>query len=266
MPVAARRASGCHVARWPTLSRGLEVCLWVLAASLLGSAAWIVGDAHRYQRRAAGRLSSSVSWGESIPAGTPIARLSIPGHGVSVVVAEGVSPSVLRRAVGHVPTSARPGEAGNVVLAGHRDTFLRRLEQIRAGDTIVLDSVAGPQHYRVEWTTVVGPEAVELIADTGYAALTLVTCYPFRYVGPAPQRFVARARLDEPLGSSRRATARPPQVQGHGPVASTERGPAVAFPAAPVIGPRAPTTRYPWRAPGAGISPGTGPVEVAGSA
>jgi LPXTG-site transpeptidase (sortase) family protein len=93
-----------------------------------------------------------------------------------------------------VPGSARLDEAENIVLAGHRDTFFRPLEDIRAGDVILLQSDAGRHAYRVEWTSVVEPEEVSVAAASGYPALTLVTCYPFRYVGQAPQRFVVRAR------------------------------------------------------------------------
>jgi sortase A len=171
--------------------RWLEAGLWTVAALVLGLVAWTLGDALVFQLRA----DPPASWPAAIADGTPIARLEIPSLDISAVVAEGVSSSVLRRAVGHLPASARPGETGNVALAGHRDTFLRRLEGIRTGDIVELESASGRQRYSIEWTRVVEPGDVEVLADAGYPALTLVTCYPFRYVGSAPQRFVVHGRL-----------------------------------------------------------------------
>jgi sortase A len=184
------------------LARGLEACLWTLALATLGPALWMAGDACLYQWRnhslalAAGEAPPGAETAPTpIPAGTPIARLSIPRLDFSAVVAEGATAAVLRRAVGHLPASALPGGVGNVALAGHRDTFFRSLRDLREGDVIVLDSAAGRDSYRVEWMAVVEPSDVDVVAAASrYPALTLVTCYPFRYVGSAPHRFVVRAR------------------------------------------------------------------------
>jgi sortase A len=191
----------------------LERCLWLAAIGFLGTALWMKGDSIFYQFRADRELDAAIrslgAIGESAPAkqaggepavrvqlapGTPLARLSVPRLAVEIVVAEGTDDRVLQRALGHVPTSARPGEAGNVALAGHRDTHFRFLEQLVVGDEMVLESVSARDVYRVEWAVVVEPHQVELVEDSGYAALTLVTCYPFRYVGNAPYRYVIRAR------------------------------------------------------------------------
>lgn len=91
--------------------------------------------------------------------------------------------------------TAEPGETGNVVLGGHRDTFFRPLRGIRRGDRITVTTTTGKYRYRVDWTRVVNPEQTELLQPTPDPALTLVTCYPFRYVGAAPQRFIVRARM-----------------------------------------------------------------------
>ena len=171
----------------------IEASLWLGAAVALGLATWMASDAWLFQLRASPFATRADK--TTLADGAPLARLEIPDLDISVVVAEGVSSSVLRRAVGHLPASARPGEDGNVTLAGHRDTFLRRLERIRAGDIVVLDSADGRHRYRIEWTRVVEPGDVEVTDDVGYPALTLVTCYPFRYVGSAPERFVVRGRL-----------------------------------------------------------------------
>jgi sortase A len=87
-----------------------------------------------------------------------------------------------------------PGQGGNVVLAGHRDTFFRSLERIRVGDAIYLENSAGTELYVVDWIRIVAPTDLEVLKSTGSAALTLITCYPFRYIGSAPERFIVRAR------------------------------------------------------------------------
>lgn len=100
----------------------------------------------------------------------------------------------MRRAVGHLPETALPGEAGNVALAGHRDGLFRPLSNVRPGDTITLRMPDREFQYEVEWTAVVPPTAVRVIQPTPEPTLTLVTCFPFYYVGAAPERFVVRAR------------------------------------------------------------------------
>jgi sortase A len=188
-----------------------ETVLWTAGGLLLGVAMWMAADAAWYQLRAgeelrAAALAPAPLAPVATPAltGAPIARLSIPRLDLDVVVAEGDSDDVLRRAVGRVPSGARLGDAaGNVTLAGHRDTFFRPLEEIRTGDRIVVERGAARDVYLVEWAAVVDPSRVEVQGDPGYAALTLVTCYPFRYVGEAPYRFVVRARrVDGPAGET----------------------------------------------------------------
>jgi sortase A len=188
-------------ARWPVPARGLERVLWVFSALALGIALWMKADAWVYQWRSSWELAPPLAGAapveprQVLPAGTPLARLSIPRLDLSVVVAEGTDHRVLRRAVGHLPRSARPGEGGNIALAAHRDTFFRGLADLQAGDPIVLESDHGHQAYQVEWTRVVSPEETAVVAPTVYPALTLVTCYPFGYLGRAPERYVVRARL-----------------------------------------------------------------------
>ena len=102
----------------------------------------------------------------------------------------------LQLAVGHIPGTALPGEAGNVGLAGHRDTFFRRLQNIRPDDEIRLTTPDGFFTYRVRRTVIVQPRDVWVLDPTDEPTLTLVTCYPFSYVGSAPQRFIVRASLE----------------------------------------------------------------------
>ena len=96
-------------------------------------------------------------------------------------------------AVGHIPGTALPGESGNIGLAGHRDTFFRRLRDIRADDEIRVVTAGGTFSFRVEATNVVQPHDTWVLNATTEPTLTLVTCYPFSYIGSAPQRFIVKA-------------------------------------------------------------------------
>jgi sortase A len=125
-------------------------------------------------------------------------RIEIPRLGISALIAEGTGSEQLGRAVGHISTSAFPGQPGNCALAGHRDSFLRGLGTLRENDVIRIDTLQGTYTYEVEWGEVVEPHRVDVLDSTPAPALTLVTCYPFHAVGPAPERFVVRARLVEP--------------------------------------------------------------------
>jgi sortase A len=127
-----------------------------------------------------------------------IGRIMIPRLGVRGIVQEGVDDKTLRRAVGHVPGTAMPGEGGNVGLAAHRDTFFRGLKDVRKNDRIRLETSNGDYEYQVDSIRIVKPNDVEVLASTrADRALTLVTCYPFYYVGNAPKRFIVRAKLIE---------------------------------------------------------------------
>jgi sortase A len=110
-------------------------------------------------------------------------------------VIEGIESRALRRAVGHVPGTAFPGEAGNVVLAGHRDMHFRPLHDAKPGDELRLVTPDGIFVYGIDSTDVVGPFDTEVMEPTPVPQLTLITCYPFSFVGPAPQRYVVRAAL-----------------------------------------------------------------------
>jgi sortase A len=123
-----------------------------------------------------------------------IGRMRIPRLGVVAMVREGADGGTLERAVGHIPGTALPGKRGNVALAGHRDTFFRPLRNIRKDDAIELETANGIYRYVVQSTSVVSPRDVSVLAAAErQQTLTLVTCYPFYYVGSAPKRFVVRA-------------------------------------------------------------------------
>jgi len=127
------------------------------------------------------------------PGPAPLAVLRIPRMQLEVAVLEGTDEVTLNRAVGHIADTAKPGTDGNSGIAGHRDGFFRGLKNIAPGDVIELETLAGKEVYRVEKTWIVPPEDVSVLDPTPSRSLTLVTCYPFYFVGSAPQRFIVRA-------------------------------------------------------------------------
>lgn len=142
-----------------------------------------IGEPDRGKTQGRGAVSESPAWG----------RIEIASTGLSAMIEEGIDPETLQRGVGHIPGTALPGQPGNVALAGHRDTFFRRLRNIRKNDEIILETLDGSYHYRVDLTQVVTPRHMEILDGSDAEILTLVTCYPFSFVGPAPERFVVRA-------------------------------------------------------------------------
>ena len=130
-------------------------------------------------------------------AGSPLARLRIPRMELDVTVIEGTRPADLLKAPGHLPGSAVPGESENCIIAGHRDLHFSRLGTLRTGDRVELESAEGIFAYRVESARIVEPSDDAVLQAGSDALLTLITCYPFRYVGAAPQRYVVVARLAE---------------------------------------------------------------------
>jgi sortase A len=127
--------------------------------------------------------------------GTTIGRIEIPRLGISAIVKIGADAKTLRRAVGHIPGTALPGISGNVGLAAHRDTFFKRLRDIRVDDRIRVVTPEGTFTYLVAGMQVVNPADIWVLDASERPVLTLVTCFPFNYVGSAPQRFIVRAEL-----------------------------------------------------------------------
>jgi len=190
------------------MKRLLRSARWLLtlsAVSLLGYAGFVFVDTWQFQRaedrkldtlllprpqNAATLLPASLS-----PAATGglTARIEVPRLGMSAMVMEGVTSSILRRAAGHIPGTALPGEQGNIGISAHRDTFFRPLRHIEVGDTVLLTTLSGSYRYRVLSTLITTPDDVAVLSPGTGEILTLVTCYPFYFVGPAPSRFIVRA-------------------------------------------------------------------------
>jgi sortase A len=124
-----------------------------------------------------------------------VGRIEVPRLKLSAMAREGVDVRTLRGSVGHIPGTALPGEPGNAAFAAHRDTFFGPLRDIRAGDEVVVTTPQGVHRYAVTGTRIVDPRDVSVLRASGGSLLTLVTCYPFDYVGSAPQRFVVQAAL-----------------------------------------------------------------------
>ena len=201
-----------HIAAW---LRRLELVLLLTAVAMLG---WVVREqvvASRDQADWALELESQLSAAAGEKPSVPVAdspnvarsrvetggtlgRIDIPRLRLSVMTREGADAATLRRAVGHVPSTALPGQPGNAAFAGHRDTFFRKLRDVRQGDEIVFTTPEGRHRYIVSELRVVEPKDVSVLEPTPGPMLTLVTCYPFNYIGSAPERFIVRAHLQEP--------------------------------------------------------------------
>jgi len=175
--------------------------LFAGAILMLGYCGFVLLDTFIFQKRESAALEEFVPARPAVshvtlPAIGPdglIGRMQVERLGVSVVVMEGTSNKTLRRAVGHIAGTALPGEPGNMGIAGHRDTFFRPLRNIQTDDIITLTTLGGAYRYRVVFAKVVSPDNVAVLNSDGSEILTLVTCYPFYYVGSAPGRFIVRA-------------------------------------------------------------------------
>jgi sortase A len=201
------------------LWRILERFFLIAGLLFLGYSAYVVIESRLYQafeNRELDRILSTPPPATERARRTPpvpgsvIGRIEIPRLGVSAVIRAGSDARTLRLAVGHIAGTALPGESGNIGLAGHRDTFFRRLRDIQPDDEIRIVAPEGTYAFRVENTSVVEPRDTWVLDATPSPALTLVTCYPFTYIGSAPERFIVRAGLIPVLRS--RARASPPHV------------------------------------------------------
>jgi sortase A len=188
------------IRRW--VQRGLLIAgiagvgIWALA-NLAGTAFQHWQDSVFERERLAERTAPKSARKPRLPDGALVGRLTVPRLHMHAMVREGAGDGNLSLALGHIPGTALPGQHGNVGVAGHRDTLFRGLKSIAKDDLIEFQTVGGNYTYRVESTQVVSPDDVAVLKSGPDAELTLVTCYPFRYVGPAPDRFIVKARQVE---------------------------------------------------------------------
>jgi sortase A len=180
--------------------RWLERALITTGVVLLSWCAIVIADANREQAKLRTALDRTLTAPERAPKpagplkrGALIGSLQIPRLKLSAMVVEGDDDKTLKRGVGHLPDTPLPWEKGNAAFAGHRDTFLRAMRDISAGDEIRLSTPHGEFAYRVREIAIVTPDNLTGLSVTDDSSLTLITCYPFSYVGNAPKRFVVRA-------------------------------------------------------------------------
>ncbi len=189
-----------RVQRFLSWSQRLLFMTGILA---LGYVVVTLVDARLYQVSAKRSLESQIQVEKEHPQTHPrsaikkgdvLGRMDIPRLGISVAVLQGTNSRILRLGAGHIEGTPFPGETGNSGIAGHRDTFFRGLKDIRKDDEIQLQTATGLFRYDVEWAKVVEPDDTTVLEpSTTENTLTLVTCYPFYFVGPSPKRFVVRA-------------------------------------------------------------------------
>jgi sortase A len=189
-------------ARSQRLLRWTQSLLFITGILLLGYVGFTLLEARLYQVSAKRSLENEIQVEKERPQAQPsppvkkgdvLGRMDIPRLGMSIAVLQGTSSRVLRLGIGHIAGTPLPGEAGNIGIAGHRDTFFRGLKDIRKDDEIQLQTASGLSRYEVDWMKVVANDDQSVLAPSTESTLTLVTCYPFYFVGPAPKRFVVRA-------------------------------------------------------------------------
>jgi sortase A len=186
-----------------TMPKKVERFFWIIAAIALATYALAVLEKHAYQVYLDRQfvempeLPAPTLQQSKLVEGQVLGRLEISSIHLSAMIAEGVSSSTLRHGIGRVPGTALPGSNGNVTLAAHRDSFFRDLGKLHKNDQISVTTLAGTFHYAVESTNIVDPDEVVVMRNIGRPTMTLVTCYPFYFVGPAPKRFVVHAALME---------------------------------------------------------------------
>ena len=180
----------------------LFLWLGVAALSYAGGTAAYAGIYQRYQlwkfQQEAAELkvikSAIVEKTVDLREGDPVGKLEVPRIGISVIVLQGMERGTLIAGAGHVPRTPLPGAEGNVVIAAHRDTFFRKLEGILPGDRVQVATLRRTYEYVVSSSEVVDPEDIQVMESRARRELTLITCYPFYFVGPAPKRFIVHAR------------------------------------------------------------------------
>jgi sortase A len=182
------------------LGRLLVIVGACLLAITLGAYSWMTVEQHRltatHSQAAPGNGLTPVS---NVPTAVQrepdVTLLSIPKIHLDAAVLEGTDSKTLLLAPGHLKKTALPGDAGNSVIAGHRDTFFRHVYELNPGDEIVVQRAGHEFHYVVESKAIVGPQDTWVTQPSHDTRLTLITCYPTYYIGPAPKRAIVIATL-----------------------------------------------------------------------
>ncbi len=213
--------------------RGIEIGLFGVGAALAVWCAWVLVQAELTQRMPVPEpepepLTITQSLPSGVKAALPgdrrsrktvplptrgawVARLEAPTVKMRTTVLEGSDDGTLDRGAGHIEETSLPGQIGNIGIAGHRDTVFRSLRHVQIGDPLQLTTRDRVFHFRITKLTIVGPKDVHVLDPTPEPTLTLVTCYPFEFIGRAPRRFIVRARLvNEEVRMAAASTPGPP--------------------------------------------------------
>jgi sortase A len=175
------------------IAGGTGLLLWVGAQQILTASYRRQYETTLESLRASARAEPQQTAPVSLLSGDAVGVLEIVRIGLSGVVAEGDGTGVLAHAIGHLPDTPLPWQSGNSALAAHRDAIFRPLKDVRSGDLIRLRTPYGDFDYRVRETLIVAPEDLWVLDPTPVTMLTLISCYPFDYIGSAPERFIVRA-------------------------------------------------------------------------
>jgi sortase A len=173
----------------------LEWLLLGIALGCLGTYAYETVEARRFQAERAAEFARAARAYAPVVVRTGglVGMLDVPRLNLTTPVIEGDDDSTLKRAVGHLPDTPMPWEGGNSAFAGHRDGLFRPLKDIQVGDEILFRTSRDQFRYRVTGTAIVTPDNVSVLEPRSQPSLTLITCYPFSYVGNAPKRFIIHA-------------------------------------------------------------------------
>ena len=219
----------------------------------IGFYGWFLIEGELFQKKASrefDELSRSLPKPKTAPilprpaAGSVIGRLVIPRLNLRAMVREGTDEHILDVALGHVSGTALPGTPGNVAVAGHRDRLFRCLRNIARDDQIIFETTYGDYTYQVQDTTIVKPSDTEVLAPGKHDEITLVTCYPFYYVGSAPSRFIVHARLLSTQVAGSKPDLRP---ANNSPVGAASNQPQHTSQPKNLVARRAkPAAHHPW--------------------
>jgi sortase A len=188
------------------IAQFLEWMLLGLGIGCLGVYGFETVEARRYQSEqtaAFERAARTQTIPPRIAAGGIVGMLDVPRLKLTTPVIQGDDDRTLQRAVGHLPDTPMPWEAGNSAIAAHRDGLFRPLKNVKVGDEIRFRTTREELRYRVTATSIVEPDDLSVLRPRSKAALTLITCYPFYYVGTAPQRFVVHAEREQSAPAAR---------------------------------------------------------------
>ncbi len=186
-----------RVVSWVMISVGVTLLSISVGTAAYGAMFQLLTSRNFDQLLHASELSLPLRTSAALTAANTgvVGKLEIPRLGISVMILEGLNSGVLRRGAGHVPETPIPGPGGNAAIAAHRDTYFRNLRNVVKGDRIDVLTLRGTLTYVVNSTEIVSPEDTGVLASSTKPQLTLITCYPFYMVGPAPKRFIVHAFL-----------------------------------------------------------------------